>query len=42
MTDHKELARIFKDAEIEVRKQAMERFANRTKSIIRPIVDKQN
>ena len=42
MTDHKELARIFKDAEIEVRKQAMERWADRAKSIIRPIVDKKN
>ncbi len=42
MIDNKELARIFRDAEIEVRKEAMERLANRTKSIIRPIVDKQN
>ena len=42
MTDYKELARIFQDAEIEVRKEAMVWFANRTKSIIRPIVDKQN
>ena len=39
---HKELARVLQDAEIEVRKEAMERLANRTKSIIHPIVDKQN
>ena len=42
MTDHKELARVSQDAEIEVRKEAMEWFANRTKSIIHPIVDNQN
>lgn len=41
MTDHKEFARFFQDAEIEVRKEAMERLADRTKSVIRPIVDKQ-
>ena len=42
MTDHKELARVLQDAEIEVRKEAMECLANRTKHILRPIVDKQN
>ena len=42
MTDHKELAKLFDDAEIEVRKEAMERWANRAKSVILPIVDKQN
>lgn len=42
MTDHKELARIFQDAEIEVRKEAMEWWADRAKSVIRPIVDKKN
>ena len=38
----KELASVFEIAEVEVRKEAMAWFANRTKSIIRPIVDKQN
>ena len=42
MIDHKELARIFQDAEIEVRKETMEWLSNRTKSIIHTIVDKQN
>ena len=42
MTDHKELAKLFDDAEIEVRKETMQWFANRTKSVILPIVDKQN
>jgi hypothetical protein len=42
VTDHKELARIFQDAEIEVRKEAMERWEDRTKHIIHPIVDKKN
>ena len=42
MTDHKELARVLQDAEIEVRKQVMEWLANLTKGVDRPIVDKQN
>lgn len=42
MTDYKELARIFQDAEIEVRKEVMERWADRTKDNLRHIVDKQN
>jgi hypothetical protein len=42
VTDHKEIARIFQDAEIEVRKEAMEWWADCTKSIIPPIVDKKN
>ncbi len=42
MTDHKEFARILQYAEIEVRKEAMERLANLTKGVDRPIVDKQN